>query len=361
MNFLETQRLSTRQLVHPKMAYTSQRIQTNVSKAKEYFQGISRYVSNDHVIMRLCRMLLTRFDISTLDRHDPYVLVMELNDFAESNSTLLGIGTDYKRGALQEVFYDRDYLFFKELESPIDVTDWTALEPIKVMTHPRTDVSYSYPLPIDCELERGIASMEIDLSALLMMLKGYYTQYDTEKLDYALFLSRYVFPSMIPSHVDVSFFNRIRASVVSAPKAPQIKINGLTLPDIYSFIDTVTEDLAARFVKERFNINDLLKNIPLIYHDTAFDKYKYNGEAPTSTGRVYVLLSRYRLLSTLLDLIEEKPDSSKLELNDLAKFMRTVISFNSLKQLNILNSEEEILNAELIVPLINHGFKLKLL
>ena len=363
MNFLETKRLSSKRLVHPKMPYLQERIKSNATAAINYYRGISEYTSNDHVIVRLCRKLLARFDIAELDKKDPYLLLLELNDFAESNSTLLGIGSNYKRGALQEVFYDRDYLFFKELHELPTFESWTDLSPMNVTSHPRTDISYKFPEPIDCELERGTATIEIDLYKLIMMMLGYYKKNADEqgKINYKLFLTRYVFPNMIPSHLDVAFFNRVRASLIGAPKAKQIKITGLTLPDIYSYIDSVAEDVTETIMEGRYTIIDILSNVPLIYNEYLYDKYMYRGEAPTSTGRMYVLLSRYMVLSFLLDAQENKKVASRLELNDMAKFMRTVVSFNSLSQLNILDPEEEVINAEVIVPLINHGFKLKLL
>lgn len=363
MNFLETKRLSSKRLVHPKMPYLQERIKDNAAAAINYYRGISKYTSNDHVIVRLCRKLLTRFDISELDKKDPYLLVLELNDFAESNSTLLGIGTNYKRGALQQTFYDRDYLYFKELTEPTFTENWKALTPITVMSHPRTDISYKYPEPVDCEIERGMAAIEINLFDLVTMLSGYYEENKSEEgsINYKLFFSRYLFPNMIPSHLDVAFFNRTRASLIGAPKANQIKITGLTLPDIYSYIDSVVEDVSETMLKGRYTVIDVLSNVPLVYHTTLYDKYLYRGETPTTTGRLYTLLSRYMLMSFLLDFQEKTEKVSRLELTDMAKFMRSIVSFNSLSQLNILEPEEEEINAEVIVPLVNQGFKLKLL
>ena len=117
MNFLTTELLSSKRLVHPKMSYVQERIRTNAHGAIDYYRNISRYISNDHLIVRLCRILLTQFPINKQMVTDPYLLKQQLNEFAERNSTLLGIGTNYKRGSLQEVFYDRDYLYFKEIEN----------------------------------------------------------------------------------------------------------------------------------------------------------------------------------------------------------------------------------------------------
>ena len=241
-----------------------------------------------------------------------------------------------------------------------DVYDYPA---ITVTSHSRTDISFKVPEPIDSQIEDGLATIEIDLFKLLLMLRGFYNQHvtdDSKRIDYTLFYTRYLLPNMIPSHLDVAWFNRVRAVLIGQPRAKEIKLTGLTLPTSYTYLDNVAEDIIDEFQRGSYSVADVLKSFPAIFKTSVYGMYKYNNEQPTSTGRAYVLLSRYRLLSFLLDITETNPSRSKLQLTEMGQFIRTCTSYRVLGSINILESEESELNAEVTVPLINLGYKLKL-
>lgn len=364
MNFLTQKNLSSKKILHPKMPYIRERVQDNIERTIEYYQSIFVYPVNNHLIVKLCRILLTQFSIDSLDEIDPYLLRNQLNDFAERNSTMLGIGTDYKNGQLQKVFYDRDYLFFEEIKHEPINEDWTKLDPFVVTSHPRTDISFKVPEPKDADVEDGLSTIKINLYKLLMMFKGYRElelsdEDPSSKYNYKYLLTKYAFPNMLYSHLEVAWFNRMWASFIEYPKAKEIKLVGLTLPTAYTYLDTVSEQTISYFVKGNYNLNDILNNTPALFKESLFDLYEMKDSKTTNTARAYYLLSRYRMLAYLIDLVEGNPPASKVWLMNLVKYLRSCVSYDVFSNINILLTEEDEINVEVIVPLINLGYGLK--
>ena len=150
------------------------------------------------------------------------------------------------------------------------------------------------------------------------------------------FIRMYVLPSMIGSHLDIAFFNRLNNLRIGIPNDMSIKrTHSFHMPiKLSDKIETCQRDILKNIEQGGYTYSKLLSNIPLL---ATINAIALNQVPETPQNRqIYwaVLLSRIYLIDFLINV---NKDSLKSNTNYLNKIKRTI------KMLMANNEQETIL------------------
>lgn len=301
--FKSTVTPSDRRVAVPKVEYIKERATECLGRALDYYRFTKKAVPSDHLLVRL----INSVNLPVTMRLEEYL--WQVSDQAPELGKVLGIGSYVHVGEVKSkpTFYGPQCFELVQLRTGYYTLgqDWRTVQPLKVKVHPRTDLSL---VPLDGTQrheESGLVVIGLDLEALMYMYRGWYESErnsQSEKQTVRQFVDNWVLPSMLESHLDVAWFNRLSAELFEKPIDDTIPIPSLALPDLTTYANDVSRELLRRLTTGNFKLTDMLTVIPVLYKGNLYEMTRIDRAPRTISVKCYELLLQLKYLKPLLEL-----------------------------------------------------------
>lgn len=225
--------------------------------------------------------------------------------------------TNFYNSGVSEIYISVD----EPINLELAVKEWDRLEPIRVITHPFSDLSMAkldgnYPYGSTAD----VAVFLINIPVLALMYRRWWeevgSKYQDIKLSIHSFVENYVIPSLSPSHLDIARFNRLYNLQNNSPSGVFKQAYPFYVTDYTQRVDDDLRFILERMKKTPMSYYEMLLNIPAITRDSFYDvvripKMLYNRQVTLA-----LFLTRLRLVHFLLSINVENNVSLNRDLID---------------------------------------------
>lgn len=303
-------------------------------KIESYYRGRPHPVPNQHLIVSLLRTM--NIPISM-----PYMeYVFRSMDAAGQACSSLRISHPISTGQLWEsgVFYNnrcKEIIVGHSERFDVDdaVKNWRSLEPIKVLRHDYSDLSFSRCDGKYSVTKEGWAVISINVPMLMLQYRRWL---ETEAVhengstaSSAVFVGCYPITNMVRSHVDLCIWNRWVAYCRGLPFDSARDRHPFGMPDMSSRIDDCWPKLADVFYEKTLSFQDMLRFVPLVSVDSMHDRAIMPKAAPTRNVTWAFAIALLPIIAYVVDLnIQFDNKTNTRYLNELKRDLIQIASDN---------------------------------
>lgn len=347
----------TRGTVLPGQAdYIRRTYQERLTQLRQYYSERTMYLRNDHILVRLLTHGLgslhtdySAFVYSHSDRTDSMIRHFQFTGAASYGKIWNG---EFYGERSWEIIVGDDAYFDMEMA----IRDWQSLTPVRVLTHPISDLGLALPNGKTNHVSEGLSVIYINIPMLFLQYRRFIeeqlNQPETDGSERIvspkLFLYRYVLPNMMSSHVDHVFVNRLLNLFSEQPMTTQIGRSPFFQADsglqegsgILGMIDNAQEEILRKITTTNMEFDQALKNIFTVSVDNALDLLIMPDLALTRQVWWSFLLARLKHTKFLL-LAEKSANSGKNRIYH----NRAIIDLSRLLDSHVL---EKTLSAEIL-------------
>jgi hypothetical protein len=176
----------------------------------------------------------------------------------------------YGNGVKEVVIANRD-------DFPL-VNDWRVLKPLRILTHPGTDLSLNVPGRYMRDKYTGYAVIDMNYPMLMYKYwlwkkdKDASTRMDGEiELGAKEFVHMAILPELLRDHIDLAIFNRLYNDMFEYEDNDTSKDHGFELVRYDKALDKVLSVYIKRIETEPLLTEDLIKSIPVVEHSNMYD------------------------------------------------------------------------------------------
>lgn len=256
---------------HSKWMYLKPNLKRNVDAIINYYRNSSYAVKSQHFLIRLL-LSLTTPKSQEIERYYSNVDSTCLNI-----AMTLGMTSSISKGSLfKGIFYgqnNKEILIADNSEfDPIEAdNNWEELEPIRVIRHPRSDLTFNIPNGINTGIEDGICVIIINIPMLAIQYRAFRNKenknaFSTGANERSImqFIHMYPLTNMVRSHADVAIFNRASKLFTGEPLGVSKLKHSFYLIDYSDQLDEFLIDTLCSLEETTKNLNDTLRSIPVI-------------------------------------------------------------------------------------------------
>lgn len=251
-----------------KMPYIQRRADQNLERALDYYHLGSAAVKSNHI---LASLIHTANNIPKSMGRERYIELMEEASLAICGSLFIGTSASAPRLQYGGDFYGATEAYINATFPEERVRPWYEAEPVKVVEHQRTDITYTLldGKPNTCEPTFSVIA--IDLPALMLMYhswRQWYMQINPDDpQSIPQFIHNWVLPGMIRSHNDLAFRNIIQHTADDRPLGKTIKPEIGIIANPIAFIPDVAQEIVERFRGITITWENSIQNIPMLTTD----------------------------------------------------------------------------------------------
>lgn len=280
---------------------------TELDKLRYYYNTSNYSVNNNHVLAKL----LISLNVSMKRDNDTYVEYVE--DAAESLYKGLGITSSTESGEVfgEGVFYNKNITeVILAANEPFNVkeaySNWRDLEPVRVLCHPFTDLSFD---ELDGNYrgseEQGLAVILVNIPMLALQFKAWVSEErdaggQTRRVQQ--FLYAYPLNNMQRSHVDLVFFNRLANRYYGIESAKFRRVIPKGVFDYTSRLDEEVEKTLDIITKGGITFTGIFLNIPAIVADNMLKRIQIPDILITSYIKGALFSGWFKYMKFMYDL-----------------------------------------------------------
>lgn len=290
---------------YPEWRYLRAGLYRNLKTTIQYYQSRKFAVKGNHLLAKLLKSLSVSIDI---DKERYYDIV---------DQKALNIGLHYKMSSsiykgevFDGIFYGNDVkeilIATNDYISPDKIEkDWRNIQSVKVIDHPKSDLSLLLPNGKSYSYESGYAVIEVNIPVLAMQyrcfLKEQYQRFlsDSTASPTSVFIHTYVLPNMMYSHLDISLFNRLYNRLVGAPMGKPLFRHAFTLIDYHDKVDKFLDSIISTLRRTDKDFNTILRMIPVVSELNLKSLLRLPQQAPTRQIAWVEFLARLKALEFL--------------------------------------------------------------
>lgn len=238
----------------PSFTYAKAQIDRDIAKFFDYFRTAPRFVNNQHLVVKILTML------STSHTRDNYSFINRVrSEYISLVNTLeISTATNFGKIHYNGNFYNKsvkEIIIAHETDFDIDLAyeNWTTLEPIKILSHPFTDLSMQRCNGNYQSEETGYAVFAINVPMLALQFKAWSELNEKQKprLRVGHFVSMYVLSNMLYTHFDLAYLNRIKNRLNAETVSNVGNKHPFTTTDYSGIVDSSIIELIDRFRKKK--------------------------------------------------------------------------------------------------------------
>jgi hypothetical protein len=282
-----------------------------VDKLTIYLQSSAPPASATHPLLRLIYSFVTSTNLSA-ERYS-----QEISDSALRFASAQGFTTSVSFGrTFKGVFYGPGITeiivgYDEWFDLDASVKNWRSVQAVKPFLHPKSDLGLQVLNGKPHSQETGLAVIGVNIPLLAIQYWAFL--HDKTSLSSQLgvqgFLSRYVIPNMLQSHVELAFLNRIfkRYYIIDSEQDTELLIkHRIALPEYKYYLDKVIDTVIVNLSRVNYMFEHQLQNIPAFYHDNMLSALIMPDIMQTQQVDWALIVSRLRYLSFLTDLTSNK-------------------------------------------------------
>lgn len=323
--------LENNSLVHnPEFEYVKRTYQLEVANVVDYYHSRVFAVKSNHLLCRILTILDIPFQYSS-ERYvevararAPYV-ANGLKLTSELSPGQIFEGVFYGPGCKEIILSEDEYF------SPFEVErDWKNVSPVRVITHPKSDLGLLLPNGRPTSTDTGLAVISVNLPLLAMQfrcfLKEQMSKMDTTSmLGPAHFVHMYVLPNMLYSHLDYVVVNRIMKLYYGAPMGVAKMKHPFPVKDYSGRMDRVLSTVIDISGNKKMKYEWVLKAIPSIVSTDTQEALLLPDITPTRQVNWATMLSRLEVTQFLIDMGGETDMAlCRTELNSLGRYLKRI-------------------------------------
>lgn len=317
-----------RKVVLPKFIYVKNGLAEKLLNKVTYWRENPRAVRSNHFLVRLLQSIpVSKY---TDDRR----FVDNVEDMALDLAMSLRMTSPIYRGEAFEhgPFYGRDSVevllaHSEDFDVDKSALRWKKLEPIRFLTHPKTDLDLNVPLGEPTGSETGLSVIAINIPMLAFQYKKWWEEELKVRPEnprtVMQFVRMYALPNTLYSQLDIAMFNR-QVAIFREQKV----ISGTSKDPFFTIdysekFDAVAEQLFSNLTGRKLYFDEMLDNLLTVAYDSAFEYIRLPEFARTRQVIWALTLARLPYFSYLLELnYRTGSRMNRQELNNLRRFMR---------------------------------------
>lgn len=293
---------------YPEWKYLRSGLNRNLKTTIDYYQNRLFAVKGNHLVARILNTVNVSFDkdieqLYNIVEAKAYHIGMHFRLSSSVHRGDIFDGVFYGEGTKEIIMVTTDYISPNKIRQ-----DWKNIQAIKVVSHPKSDLSLLLPNGKAYSKETGFACIEINIPALVTQYRCFVEeQYNKLKDNLtasptAVFIHMYVLPNMLYSHLDHCLFNRAYNILFGAPMGKAEFRHPFVLTDYTSKVD-ITLEKVVNHIKERdLDFNTILRSVPLVTNLNLKELLRIPEQAPTRQIIGSEFLCRMRALMFLLNI-----------------------------------------------------------
>lgn len=250
-----------------------QRTVEDVEKIQRYFRHGAFFVKNTHLLVRLINTLAPPVHYDLNHFYD----VVSARALHVANMFELTSAINEGKWFEGEFYHGCPELIIAttSVESPTQLAEnWREIEAVLPVMHPVENLRYMLPDGRNHSPERGLASIVIDLTQLMVQYRQFIL--DSRKpgpngeinhWGAQHFVARYVLPNMLPLQTDIAITNRLIARFYEREPQDALRKHVFHLSDYRVFLDRGLDEVLKRLTNNRRDWRETCAQIPSVFHE----------------------------------------------------------------------------------------------
>ena len=315
-----------------KMTYLRQRVEENYQKYVTERALLPGRVDSSHLLFKIINTLAVEFDgdmVKYMERCEAAAgrIVPTLKMTASFSKGRLFTESVFYEGCPEIILYARNPRF-----KMMDLwTDWRDVEPVWVVNHPISDLTIFEPAVTNSSTIEmpDLAVIAIDIPLLAAKWRMFKATFPDKNME--AFVTGFVLPQMMKSHLNVALFNKVMA-YLDIRNPCGVKSNLPFAQNIANQVgDEVVEDVLNKILSKEMQANQILSTVPAIFGDN----YLYSVTLPLLPPNAQVLWA----------LISRKVDAAAvvLEVGSRSGFDKMLHEITVINRTFIVNREDKVM------------------
>jgi hypothetical protein len=257
---------------YPNWDYVRRGLTHNLEIVQSYYKERVLAVKSNHLLCRIINTLTVPYSLDVYRYHAN----IEEQTYLISNHFKISSPV-YRGGLINSVFYDPEGLellvvdnsYFDPQETSIN---WKNAQAVKVVKHPRSDLSLLLPNGKSTGSEKGISVISINIPMLAVQYRAFLKEQLKKSPDYYLsvshFVHMYVLPNMLYTHLDLALYNRLSNLVLGAPMGEATRKHAMAIIDYSEFVDKIYTKILSDLEKRNMDFKIVTQTVPVVVNDT---------------------------------------------------------------------------------------------
>lgn len=309
----------------------------------------------NHVIATFINSVLTSIYLD-VERY-----AYNVQDESLINARRLGIGTAICPPELNPKgdFYGIPEVLIGITDVPEKFKSWWLYEPLKVIWHPRTDITYTLLDGKPNTSENGLAVISINFVELMLMYRGFQLWQNKINKDTPQgpvhFIQSWLLPSMMRSHNAIALLNQLKAEAMGFPFATEEKRTFFRIPQNNYLFVAYRQWMLDKLATNKMDWVEISQMTQMTQEDDLLSFFKSPPVPPTKYGKIIDLLYGLSPLSYLEIASTLGPaslaDMNKKWLGELDRYFRRYYSEHWMAQSKLGHAVDKIITDDIITLL----------
>lgn len=321
---------------YPRFTEIQKNVLEDLNELVMYYNDSNYYLKNNHLLVRLVMLIVP----------NPELELFKFIKTVESNINrivkILDMSNPLHTGRVHNgIFYgdnSNEILISVENRIPIEhiIDDWKRIESVKVIYHEDYTLDLDLPNGSNRFNMDALSIFEINILALALQYKMWYMEIvnDLDAIsNNASFISRYVIPNILYSHLDIVIFNRLVAIYNNIDLPNRDFKHPVDIRNPEHLIDRMLAYQLKYLEDKSIDYGQFLYNIPSFNSDTLLDQLSNTNYPDTKQIRWCKLLSTFNIIQNVILIAGPKSYSNNKELITRLK-----------QQINIVKRDKTYLN-----------------
>lgn len=308
----------------PQWSYLSDGLKRNLQTVKDYYKIRPFAVKSNHYLARILNNLGVSYNLN-LER---------FSDIVDARASIIAMGfkmtsSVYRGSVFKDVFYGGNvsevFVLDEEYFNPYETYEnWMDVSAVKVLMHPKSDLSMLIPNSKYITDESGVAVIGINIAKLAVQFKAFLDR-ETKKFHennespktVAQFIHMFVLPNMLDSQLDVALFNRAYNLLIGRSMEEPSKKHSFYLTDYTKITDSIYSDILDHFRVSEKRYKIMLKSFPCVSEKNFEQLMMVPDNAPTRQVIWSQVVARLKVLEFMTKLSPSHGNSLNRSDNNL--------------------------------------------
>lgn len=324
----------------PEWRYVHDGLKKNLQVVQDYYRKYASHVDGSHFLLKLIYSAgvqratpIERFYDYQMSRFAGIAMSNKMTSSVSRGNLFEGVF--YGKNVKEVIFaHDEDFDPFEAQ------ANWESLAPIRVLSHPVTNLDLLVPDGNVRSTDEGVAVIAINVPMLLIQYREYRKREEARAGEIGenpksdpMFVYNYPLANMMASHLDGVIFNRLYNRLMGIPNGTPIGRHSMFLSDYEPFLDRVQERQLENLKNSTYwHFDGLMKQIPLVGTENLSTYAHLPDVAVTHQAAWGLVLSRMQMLGFLFHATGQDPRiNNGMEVNRVERTLQLYQTDKALK------------------------------
>ena len=307
--------------------YLKPALERNVETVITYYRRSPFAVKSQHFLVRLLHAITTPKSQELLRYYD------NVEASALNIAMTMGMTSPISRGNLfNGIFYGPGNVEVLIADNtPFDPVaadaDWENLEPIRVLRHPRSDLTMNIPNGKNTGIEEGLVVVSVNIPLLAIQYRAFRQEENrlafitgANQRSIMQFMHMYPLTNMVRSHMDVVMFNRMDRMIRGLPMGETTQKHPFYLIDYSKELNLFHERTIESLQDTAKGVYDTLRSIPAVTKENLVEVMDLPDMAATRQVVWALVLARLPALNFLFRMAKDGPSTKNgMEVNTIKR------------------------------------------